>query len=181
MSFEFTFLDWIQGMHTPVGDALAIFTSKIGDHGMLWIALAFVLLIIPKTRKSGLMVAAALILDLIVCNIILKNLVARPRPCDINTAITMLVERPDGYSFPSGHAASSFAATAALFFAKEKKIWVAALIASILICAGRLYLYVHFPTDVLGGIIIGIIVGFAGYFLVDKLWQSIAGKRKKTV
>lgn len=118
-------------------------------------------------------VTAALILDVILCNGILKNLVARVRPCDVNTTVQLLIPRPEDYSFPSGHTAASFATTAALFFAgKKKKLWIPALGLSVLIAFSRLYLYVHYPTDVLGGLLVGILCGWIGAQLVNQVFKK---------
>lgn len=126
------------------------------------------MLILPKTRKTGIIVAAALLMNLILCNLILKNLVARVRPYDVNTAIAILIKKPLDFSFPSGHTAASFAAMTALFLAKMKKAWIAALVLAVLIAFSRLYFYVHYPTDVLGGAVVGILSGIIGYAIVEK-------------
>ena len=114
----------------------------------------------------------ALILDVILCNGILKNVFARARPCDVNTAVQLLVPRPDDYSFPSGHTAASFAAVSALFFAGEKKIWKPALMLAVLIAFSRLYLYVHYPTDILGGILVGTVCGYTGMLCVEQIQKK---------
>lgn len=145
------------------------FITSLGNAGIIWIVLAVVLLILPKTRKTGIIVAAALLMDLILCNLILKNLVARVRPYDVNTAIAILIKKPLDFSFPSGHTAASFAAMTALFLAKMKKAWIAALVLAVLIAFSRLYFYVHYPTDVLGGAVVGILSGIIGYAIVEKI------------
>lgn len=166
---EFRFLDFLQTIHTPLLDKILAFITSLGNAGIIWIVLAVVLLILPKTRKAGIIVAAALLMDLILCNLILKNLVARVRPYDVNTAIAILIKKPLDFSFPSGHTAASFAAMTALFLAKMKKAWIAALVLAVLIAFSRLYFYVHYPTDVLGGAIVGILSGIIGYAIVEKL------------
>lgn len=110
MPFEFAFLDWLQQFHNPVLDALAVFLNYAGEHGEIWIAFTLLLLLFRRTRKAGYAMATALVLYLVAGDCILKPLFARPRPCDVNTAITILVKRPHGHSFPSGHTASAFAA-----------------------------------------------------------------------
>ena len=105
-------------------------------------------------RKYGLAMLVGLCIDVIVCNGLLKNLVARTRPCDVNTSIQLLISHPTDYSFPSGHTAASFTAVAALYFSGDKKIWKAAIVLGILIAFSRMYLYVHYPTDILGGILV---------------------------
>ena len=109
---------------------------------------------------------ASLIVDLILCNGILKNLVARTRPCDVNKSIQLLIKRPWNYSFPSGHTAASFASVTALYLAGEKKLWKPALALGCVIAFSRMYLYVHYPTDILGGALIGIFSGFVGAKIV---------------
>ena len=172
---ELRFLDFLQTIHTPLLDKILAFITSLGNAGIIWIVLAVVLLILPKTRRTGIIVAAALLMDLVLCNLILKNLVARVRPYDINTAIAILIKKPLDFSFPSGHTAASFAAMTALFLAKMKKAWIAALILAVLIAFSRLYFYVHYPTDVLGGAVVGILSGIIGYAIVEKI-----DKRRRT-
>lgn len=166
---ELRFLDFLQTIHTPLLDKILAFITSLGNAGIIWIVLAVFLLILPKTRKTGIIVAAALLMDLILCNLILKNLVARVRPYDVNTAIAILIKKPLDFSFPSGHTAASFAAMTALFLAKMKKAWIAALVLAVLIAFSRLYFYVHYPTDVLGGAVVGILSGIIGYAIIEKI------------
>lgn len=105
----------------------------------------------------------------------LKPLIARIRPFDVNSAIQLIVAKPHDYSFPSGHTAASFTAVMALYLAGEKKLWKIALVLAVLIAFSRLYLYVHYPTDVLGGIITGAIAGYIGY----KLTFIVQSKHRK--
>ena len=163
---EIKILDMIQNLHTTVGDYFFIGITKLGDAGIIWIFLTILLLILPKMRKYGLAMLVGLCIDVIVCNGLLKNLVARTRPCDVNTAIQLLISHPTDYSFPSGHTAASFTAVAALYFSGDKKIWKAAIELGILIAFSRMYLYVHYPTDSLGGALIGIFSGFVGAKIV---------------
>lgn len=172
MGLEIQILDWIQGFHAPVGDTLMTFITSLGDAGKIWIVLTIILLVIPRTRKTGVIMAIALILDLILCNGILKNLVARTRPFDVNTSIQLLIAKPHDYSFPSGHTAASFAAVAALYFAGEKKMCAPALVLAVLIACSRMYLYVHYPTDILGGIIVGILCGYLANKVVQRISSS---------
>ena len=118
--------------------------------------------------NTALAAACALALDLVVCNLFLKPLIARPRPCDMNTAMDYLIARPHGWSFPSGHTAASFAAVFALR-ASGSPLWKPALVLAAGIAFSRLYLYVHWPTDVLGGILVGAAAGWAGARLADAL------------
>lgn len=139
--------------------------SMLGNAGAIWIVCAVVLLVIPKTRKVGVVLAVSLAIEALCCNVILKPLVARIRPFDVNTAVQLLISPPTDFSFPSGHTGAAFAAASALFFSKNR-LWIPSLVLAILIAFSRLYLYVHYPTDVLGGILLGILSGWLGYTLV---------------
>ena len=130
-----------------------------------------------KRKMISKIMAAALIMDLLICNVAVKNLVARTRPYDVNTSVQLLVAKLHDYSFPSGHTAASFASVTALYLAGEKKLWKPALVLACLIAVSRLYLYVHYPTDVLGGMIFGILAGFAGYWIVKLLETKLSGRK----
>ena len=158
---ELNILDWFQTLHTPILDKIMTSITKLGDAGIFWIILTLLFLIIPKMRKTGIIMAAALIMDLLICNVAVKNLVARTRPYDVNTSVQLLVAKLHDYSFPSGHTAASFASVTALY----------------LVAASRLYLYVHYPTDVLGGMVFGILAGFAGYWIVKLLEAKLSGRK----
>ena len=166
---EFQILDALQTIHNPVLDTVMCGITRLGDAGIIWILLCIVLLVLPKTRKSGVILMAALLVDLVICNGILKPLVHRIRPFDVRTGIELLVKRPTDFSFPSGHTAASFASVMALYLAGEKKIWISSLGLAVLIAFSRLYLYVHYPTDVLGGVVAGLAAGALGYWLVKKV------------
>ena len=167
---EIHILDMIQNLRTPIGDVVVPLITRLGDAGIIWIILTVLLLIIPKTRKTGVIMMAALLADVLLCNVVIKNLVARTRPFDVNTAVQLLVAKPRDYSFPSGHTAASFASVTALYLAGEKKMWRAALVLAVLIALSRLYLYVHYPTDVLGGVLAGAISGYLGYRFIQTIF-----------
>ena len=165
LSFEFTILDWIQAnLRNPILDLLMPALTTLGNSGLVWIILAGVLMFMPKYRKAGAAVMAGLVLEVICCNLVLKPLVARVRPCDVNTAVQLLIARPGDFSFPSGHTGASFAATAALYCSRSW-IWIPSLMLAVLIAFSRLYLYVHYPTDVLAGMLLGVMAGWLGNFV----------------
>ena len=122
MGIELQFLNLIQEIRTTFLDVFMSNVTKLGNVGFIWILLTIILLVIPKTRKSGVILAAALIVDLILCNVILKPLVARIRPFDVNTAIQLIIAKPQDYSFPSGHTAASVASVVALYLAGEETV-----------------------------------------------------------
>lgn len=172
MKTDFLILDFIQAhLRTDFLDKFFSVTTHLGDGGILWILLALVMIISVKYRKKGLSLASALIIEAVICNLLIKPLAARVRPYDINTAVQILIQKPKDYSFPSGHTGASFAAASALFFSKDR-LWIPVALLAILIAYSRLYLYVHYPSDVLAGMILGIISGFAGSGAVKKIFKS---------
>ncbi len=184
--FELKILDWIQAnLRSGFLDPILKAVTHLGDAGIFWIALAVLFLIFKKTRPLGIVMGVALILDLILCNGIAKPLVNRIRPYALKEAVDgvtgyPLVKAPTDASFPSGHTAASFACVFALLF-KKSRLWIPALVLSVLIAFSRLYLYVHFPTDILGGILIGLIVGYLGAKLGTLLENAIRKKFPKAL
>ena len=168
MAFEIPFLRFLQTLHTPFGDTVSVFLNYAGAHGELWIAFTVVLLLFRRTRKVSAMMALGLILYFLTCDRGIKPLVARPRPCDLDASVTILVPRPGGWSFPSGHTASAFSAATPLLYTKNK-LAPYAIALCILIAFTRLYLYVHFPTDVLAGAVFGSLIGYAAFCIVNTL------------
>lgn len=167
-SVEFAVLDFFQTyIHCDFLDVLVPLFTRLCDHGELWILLAAVLLLIPKTRRLGAAVSVALILDLVTCNWIMKPLFHRIRPCDVNTAVQLLVPRLGDFSFPSGHTACSFAAAGALR-GMGSRLWIPAVVIAVLMGLSRLYLYVHWPTDVLAGAVVGWLCGMAAVWIVKR-------------
>lgn len=161
LDVEFSILDFIQNQfRTPFGDFVMLLISKLGNGGIIWLVLSGLLCVFPKYRKAGVTMLTALALDVLLCNVMLKPLVGRMRPFTVNTGMELLINAPKDFSFPSGHTAASFAAAFALLFVKNK-LWIPSMILASLIAFSRLYLYVHYPTDVLAGILLGLIVGVA--------------------
>ena len=166
---ELAVLDWLQAhLRCDFLDAVMPWISRICDHGEIWILLAAVLLLLRKHRWTGMSLSFALILDLICCNIVLKPLVGRIRPFLVNTAVELLTAPPADASFPSGHTAASFAAVFALK-ASGSPLWKPALTVAVVMAFSRLYLYVHWPSDVLGGVLVGAAAGYAGAWAAKKL------------
>lgn len=164
MGIEMQILDGIQSLRTPFLDMLMPVVSKAA---ILWFLLPVLLFIRKDTRKASWIVLAAIVLDVVLCNGLLKNLIQRVRPCDVNQAVTLLVARPTDYSFPSGHTALSFAAVSGLWESGKRKTWrIPLLVIACVVAFSRLYLYLHYPTDILAGIAVGIFCGWAAMRLV---------------
>ena len=164
MSWEFKVLEFLQGISFDFLDKIMIFVSGLCNNGYIWIFLTLILLISKRYRKIGITCAIALIIMQISGNMIFKPLIDRPRPYEIRN-IELLIPKPEGSSFPSGHSFSSFAtATAILMW--NRKMGIGAYILAILVAFSRMYLYVHFPTDILGALILGIIDGVLSYYVV---------------
>ena len=182
-SFDLPILDWIQA-HLACGvlDFLMPIITVLGDAGIFWIAAAVLLMCFSKYRKAGMSMGVALLIGVVLCNMILKPLVGRIRPYDyqlqhFGRTIQLLVATPHDFSFPSGHTIASFEAAVALTL-YHKKLGAAALVLAVLIAFSRMYLYVHYPTDVLASVILGTAIAFLGRYLVEKGWALYQAKKK---
>ncbi|WP_394272720.1 phosphatase PAP2 family protein [Butyricicoccus sp.] len=174
-SIDFSLLYWIQvHMRNTFFDSFFKFITHLGDTGVIWIALGIILLCFPKTRRCGICMLACLAVTALLGEGILKHLFTRERPCVQQPIEDMLLAVPSTYSFPSGHSASSFTAATAVFF-HYRKAGIAAYILAALIAFSRLYCYVHFPTDVLTGIALGLCVGIV---LAPRLSRQLAARSK---
>lgn len=166
---------WIQANLRGPLDAVVTFITHLADHGYLWILIALILLLIRKTRKGGCAAAIALACGALITNLCIKNAVARIRPYETIEGLYSLIGRMEDWSFPSGHTTASFAAATAMASTLGKKFGIPAFILAILIALSRLYVGVHYPSDVLAGVIIGIVSGLIGSFAVKvivKTWQK---------
>ena len=158
MSFEFSILNLIQGLRTPLFDHIVLFITSLANY--VWIILIIWLLLNKPTRKLGVILAVAMILQYLINGGILKHLFARVRPCNVDTTVDLLIKRPKGFSFPSGHSAAAFCVVGVLYGAKIRKLFWPVLVLAVLIGFSRLYLYVHFPTDVFVGALCGFTIGY---------------------
>ena len=171
MEWEFAILDMLQEMHHPVLTKIMAFVTMLGEAGWFWILLGVILLCTKRFRKCGVAVLLALVLDFLLANVILKPLVARPRPCWINDTVELLVRVPKDYSFPSGHTCAAF--SAGLVWARTlPKTWMrrTAVIQAVLMGLSRLYVGVHYPSDVLGGALVGTVCAMLALY-IGRLWQ----------
>ena len=165
---EFEILYAINNLHNPILDKIMIAITSLGNAGLLWIGIAVGLLFVKKTRKCGILMLISLTLGLIIGNGVLKNVIARARPCWIDENIKLLIPRPEDYSFPSGHTLASFEA-AVMIYLHNKKWGIISLILAVAIAFSRMYLFVHFPTDILAGIILGTGISIAVYYGYKKI------------
>ena len=170
---EASLLLWIQEhLRNAILDPIMTTITQFGDGGIFWIILAVLMLCIPKTRRTGLACAVSMIFGLILTNLLLKNLVGRIRPYDLIDGLTVLVGKPDDWSFPSGHTTNSFAAAWVMFTMLPRKYGVPALILAILIAFSRMYVGVHYPTDILGGVIVGCFAAWSARMTVGKVFPE---------
>ena len=181
--FDLPILEWIAAnLRCPFMDTIMPIITLLGDAGIFWIAIAALCLFFPKYRKMGLSMGISLLIGLLVCNVLLKPLVGRIRPYDyqlehFGKQIQLLVAAQHEFSFPSGHTIASFEAATAIML-HNKKLGIVAIILAVMISFSRLYLYVHYPTDVLTSVVLGIGIAFLGTFLVKKGYQLYESKKK---
>ncbi len=171
---EIQILDWIQEyLRCPLGDAVMSAASYSMSLGLLWFAIAIILILKGKNR-FGWEIILAIVICTLICDVILKNIFARPRPFIENPDVVLAIAQPSGYSFPSGHAMKSFA-VAMVIFMNCRKMAIYAFVYAAIVSFSRLYLYVHYPTDVL----IGILIGLACAYLIHRYYESFekCGKR----
>jgi undecaprenyl-diphosphatase len=173
-NFDLPILDWIaDNLWCPVLDAVMPVITLLGDAGIFWIAIAVALLFFKKTRRVGVGMGIALLAGLVLCNLTLKPLCQRPRPYDyqldvFGRLIPLLIERQHDFAFPSGHTIASFEA-AGVIWLNHKKWGIAALTLACLIAFSRLYLYVHYPTDVLFSVVLGTGLALLGNWLAHRI------------
>ena len=164
-----------ESVRNPILDKIMIFITSLGNGGMIWILTTILLLIPKKTRKAGIVSAVALLGSVLFGNMLIKNIVQRPRPYIRLEELTIIIPRPSDFSFPSGHSSASFAAAASFYRLLPKKIGIPAIVLACLIAFSRLYVGVHYPTDVLAGALMGIAVSYFAQYLAD----TVTVKMKK--
>ena len=158
-------------IRNAVGDVFFGGITHLGDAGIFWIVLTLVLLCFKQTRRAGIFSASALLGSLIINNMLLKNLIGRVRPYEVVTGLQCIVAPAVDASFPSGHTGASFASAVSMYGELPKKYAVFLIILAALIAFSRLYVGIHYPTDVLGGLVTGVAIGL----LARKLGNKIVG------
>ena len=183
VNFDLPILDWIAAnLWCPVLDMLMPIITLLGDAGIFWIAVAVLFIFTKKYRKIGIGMMFALMMGLVICNIWLKPTIARIRPYDFQLQffakeIPLLAGGMHDFSFPSGHTIASFEAAVVILLG-NKKLGIPAMILACLIAFSRLYLYVHYPTDVIVSVILGSILALIGWYLAQKVMEKLPAKLK---
>ena len=181
---EGPFLLWVQeAVRQPWLSPLVELYTRLGNTGMLWIVLSAVMLCIPKTRKAGALALLAMVLGLLCTNVVLKHLVGRTRPWIDVAGLVPLVNEPDPNSFPSGHTCAAFAAGLSWARALPRR-WMRVTAVVLAVCMGlsRLYVGVHYPTDVLAGAVVGSLCAWAAWEIgvqVSLYWKHRTENKKE--
>lgn len=170
---DFSILYAIQNIRTPILDEIIVFiTNACGSKAQIWIYLGIVLCLFKKTRKMGLSVLLSYYMVWIIGQDILKDIIARVRPCNIDETIELLVSRPTSYSCPSTHSGLAFAMATSIY-SFDKYAGKISIICALIIAFSRMYLFVHFPSDVLLGSILGIISGIVCAKLIKYIYKKV--------
>ena len=185
LNFDKSIFLWVEKIFdysiSSVITPILVFLTNLGDSGILWIALGIILLFFKKTRKAGITVLGALAVMMVCNNFVLKNLFARTRPFNLEEwkdwfVYPELVSRPKSYSFPSGHSSSGFAAATGLCASKKARFIVPGFLLAALIAFSRIYVHVHYPTDVIFGALFGILYGLIAIFLCKWILNMLNNK-----
>ena len=172
---DFDILYAIQNLRCEFLDKFILgLTSLVGDYGQLWAVVGAVMLFFKKTRKCGIVMLISYALVFIGGQFVLKDLIARERPCVIDQTVELIVDLKTSYSCPSTHTAWAFAAATSVFL-HFKKWGIGLFVVAAVIGFSRLYLFMHFPTDVLFGAALGAAFAVGAYYLV----RVITKKRVK--
>lgn len=182
--FDQTVLRFIQAhCHNTVTDAIFPAVTYLGEGGLFWILLSLLLILLGKKRNwrsTGIVMLSAMLLGLLIGEVTLKNIVCRPRPfMEIAPGPELLIPPPDGYSFPSGHSCASFAAATAIFI-RDKRFGAAAFVLAGLIAFSRVFLFVHYPTDVLAGALLGVVCAIVVYITYGRLMEMRRDRSEDT-
>ena len=177
-NIDFYILDFLQTMaRSSFWDKFFSFFTVFGNAPM-FICYTALFLVFRQTRKEGLMLTGGLTTGLVIGNLILKNVIRRARPCWLRPEITLLVKNPSDYSFPSGHAIAATVFAVILIYTHPKLAY-GLIPAALLMCYSRMYLYVHFPSDVLAGMLIGAGIGVLTCYLTPKIEKKINERKEK--
>ncbi|MDO4379518.1 MAG: phosphatase PAP2 family protein [Clostridia bacterium] len=190
LHFDLSVFQWVQTIHGGFLDKLMVIITSLGEGGIIFIAIALALLCTKKYRKAGVAIIVALLVMEVGNNLILKTLFARPRPFNLDPTVYSwwhevykfpeLVSRPTSYSFPSGHTSSAFAAAIALLW-YDRKFGIPLTLFAAVMGFSRIYVEVHYCTDVLFGALVGIVYALIGVLIVNKLYPIVMPKIEKKI
>ena len=176
LTLDGAFLLWLQDLRTPILNALFSFYTQLGNAGLVWIVLSAAMLLHPRTRKAGFWALIAMLFGLLVTNVLLKHLVARTRPWLVVEGLTALVDERDPNSFPSGHTCAAFACCLTWArFAVRRRGKALCLALAVLMGLSRLYVGVHFPSDVIAGCAVGCLCALLAWAVqgkAEELWKE---------
>lgn len=185
LHFDLSVFEWVQTIQGGFLDRLMVIITTLGEGGIIFIAVGLALLCTKKYRKAGVAILVALLVMEVGNNLILKTLFARPRPFNLDVTqyawwheiykFPELVKRPTSYSFPSGHTSSAFAAGIALLW-YNKKFGIPLTVFAAVMGFTRIYVEVHYCTDVLFGALVGIIYALVGILIVNKVYPIVMPK-----
>ena len=169
---EYVRQDWL----TPVMTGI----TSLGNYGLVWIVIGVLLLIPKRTRKTGFLSLLSLLCAHLLCNLVIKDYVMRVRPYEVLDGLTILIEEPADYSFPSGHAMTAFAASVVIFKNRPRRVGVPVLTLAVLISFSRLYVGVHYPSDVIAGALLGTLIALIFFWLFgDRKYKQRARKARR--
>lgn len=182
-NIDFSILYWIQdNLRNSFMDFVMPLFSNLQDGGLIWISIAVVMLFFKRTRYCGIAVLLAMGIDTLITEYGIKNIVCRVRPCNLVDDVNMLVKKPTSYSFPSNHSASAFAGAVAVMLTIKKKAWtIPAFVFSGIIAFSRMYVFVHFPSDVFAGILLGSTIAVLVCYLMKKTGFKALLERKNII
>ena len=181
-SFDNTILSFFHDLALNAGNILTpLFKgiSLLAEKGILFIIIAIVFMMFRRTRKLGICMFGAIVCGAIITNFVLKDIIARPRPFIASETYKLWWEAAgavleDGFSFPSGHATATMAAMTAVFLYCNKKYSWLGFIVVVLMGVSRNYLMVHYPSDILGGVISGLIGAVIAYYITKLIYYILS-------
>lgn len=169
--WELDFLHLLQGLHNPVLNKIMVFITELGNKNFIWLLGALIMILTKKYRKCGCAILISLLFSIVSCNLILKNFIARERPSFLFSNYEKLINAPLSYAFPSGHTQNAFSAAFSIFFMHQKE-GIAAIIIAAAIAFSRMYLFVHWPTDILSGIVFSLFCALFACMTVNILFKK---------
>lgn len=165
---DFMVLNYIrENLRSGFLDNIMPLVTMLGNMGIFWVAVALIISAKAKYRRCSITMLIGMVAGVVIGNLIIKNIIQRDRPCWINEIENMLIANPQDFSFPSGHTMSSFIA-ATILVHYDKRLGIPSFGVAILIAFSRLYLYVHFPSDIVGGALLGIAIAGMTISATDK-------------